>query len=138
MYLFRCTLDFFFAESIQKKVDDPWLLCSMKKELCQSTFLPRITCTWNVVIYFQNEITLEVGQSAFSRASIDLDHWASSFKRARSKLENSTRASIIDSRVSIELDHPFIKDDELKKIWKNKWLKLVSFLCNIYIQNPTK
>ena len=44
---FRCILQyFFFAESIQNKVDDPWLLCSMKKEHCQSTFLPRIACKY--------------------------------------------------------------------------------------------
>ena len=69
-----------------------------------------------------------MGQSAFSRASIDLDHWASSFNRARSKLENSTRASIIDSRVSIELDHPYLKI----LVHNCEWVNQVSCISHLW------
>ena len=71
---------------------------------------------------------LEVGRSPFSRASIDLDHWASSFNRARSKLENSTRASIIDSRVSIELDHPYLKI----LVHNCEWVNQVSCISHLW------
>ena len=69
-----------------------------------------------------------MGRSPFSRASIDLDHWASSFNRARSKLENSTRASIIDSRVSIELDHPYLKI----LVHNCEWVNQVSCISHLW------
>ena len=82
----------------------------------------------NSILNFGFVYLLEVGRSPFSRASIDLDHWASSFNRARSKLENSTRASIIDSRVSIELDHPYLKI----LVHNCEWVNQVSCISHLW------